>query len=82
MDADEAKTYGFTLTKVVSLTDLVDELKCKDSQACESKQSLDDWVKAPVGQEEKPGLEELTDEKNEHKACNVANASLNLATGM
>lgn len=72
---------NFKLTRVVSLTALVDELKVKDSTAHkESKENLDRWLKgdqyAPVVLED-----ESTDEKSENKSINTTHASLSFATG-
>lgn len=84
MEEEEAKKYGFRLSRVVSITSLLDELKSKDSEAWDSTKTLESWVNEPVAEEahEEDDKADHLERNAEHKTVNKHRATLNFSTGV
>jgi hypothetical protein len=95
MEEDEAQQYGFRLSKAVSLTSMIDELRDKNNNAFEDKATLDDWVNQSVSEYDEEEDEEKKDnghvdlqdnttiqsgEPKKSKVNNAPRATLNFAT--
>ena len=79
MDPDEAKALGFKLSKNVSITDLLDDMRIKDAsrEACR-KASLREWLNEPIP--ESSNVE--VDETAQKESINAISAALNTHTGI
>mmetsp|Transcript_8427 Transcript_8427/g.15875 ORF Transcript_8427/g.15875 Transcript_8427/m.15875 type:complete len:374 (+) Transcript_8427:132-1253(+) len=80
MEEDEAQRYGFKLSRVVSLTSLLDELKSKDSETFESKKSLEAWANKSIEEATSFQDETASTTADTIRTTKKNKASLNFAT--